>query len=122
MEVDLDNESKQLPPWDYAVKIGGVRYATRQPTLAEDETIMVLHTMKKSECFEFIHSLFAEPKPPKTVVTQDMLVSMIVNLVSYDHQRRMPFFNAATEHVMKKIKNAATIANAVRAGMPSPMN
>jgi hypothetical protein len=122
MELDLQNELAALPPWNFTVKIGSKVYPTKQPTLADHETIRTIDRMKDDEAFEFIYSLFAEPRPPKSSLTRDSLRIVLVNVIAHGVLRGMPVYHAAKDRAIKREKDNAAIAKAASAALPSPLN
>jgi hypothetical protein len=87
MHVDLDNPLDQPQPWRFSAKFGGVVFSTREPSIEEKELLRKpdsIHT-----CRELIWTLFVDPRPAKSSLTDGRVYSLVLNLSGYITARKM---------------------------------
>jgi hypothetical protein len=108
--VDLDKAAARKP-WDFTVTIGGVVYATRQPTFGEEKRLRTRGALTDVECVELIWSLFKQPGPPLADATHDIVLAFYGELLKYKAARTA----ATLSPLVKSVETLRTSVDKLRA-------
>jgi hypothetical protein len=100
--VDLDEESRQLPKWDFSVCIGGCLYGVRELNVDDVERLFLLFDGGKLNDALSLIMGWLQPTPVKQQISYDALNLLVLNLGTYIELRN----GATKELVLQKVNDA----------------
>jgi hypothetical protein len=110
--IDLDEQNELLDrtlPWELSLKVGGTRYVTRRPTVAEVGQLARVEQMNEPQAYELLASLFDDPKPDVRSWSLESIQAAVAAYAAYLRTR-----------VEKKAQAIASVVRAQVAATTTP--